>query len=114
MKDYYIPDLTERYPEGLDGVDMFEPYDIEARLWDDLEREYRESERANIEQINRKGYTVIEQTGDGWTFAESDGVLALFTITGGQITSLYDIAIDRLDNRESMLETWREIASERD
>lgn len=91
---------------------MFEPYDIEARMWDDFERAYRESERANIERITRKGYAVIEQTGDGWTFAESDGFLVLFNIKGGQIVSLYDMATDRPDNRDSMLETWRKIARE--
>ena len=65
MRDCYIPDLTERYPEGFRGVDMFEPFDIESKMWDDLEREYRESERANIEHITRKGYKVIKQDGNG-------------------------------------------------
>lgn len=40
----YIPDLTERYPEGFDGPDMYEPRDIEYMMWKALEREYYESE----------------------------------------------------------------------
>ena len=43
--DNYIPDLTERYPEGLDGVDTLEPYDPEYAMWDALEKEYYENER---------------------------------------------------------------------
>lgn len=108
MRDCYIPDLTERYPEGLDGVDMFEPYDIEARMWDDLEREYRESERANIEQITRKGYKIIKQDEDGFTFAESDGYLILCTIKGGEIISLDDMAKDLPLNRQYISELFDE------
>ena len=46
----YIPDLTERFPEGLDGVDMYEPRDPEYEFWktveeaDRAEREYTEPE----------------------------------------------------------------------
>jgi hypothetical protein len=29
----YIPDLTERYPEGFDGVDMCVPRDLEYEFW---------------------------------------------------------------------------------
>ena len=108
MRDYYIPDLTERYPEGLDGVDMFEPYDIEARMWDDLEREYRESERANIERITRKGYKVIKQDESGFTFAECEGDLILCTIRGGQIVSLEDIARDNPSNRQYISDLFDE------
>ena len=114
MRDYYIPDLTERFPEGLDGVDMFEPYDIETKMWDDLEREYRESERANIEQINRAGFEIIKQDDNGWTLAKSGGDLILFTINpkSGEIESIYDRAKDRPENRASMLESWQEITQE--
>lgn len=31
MRDYYIPDLTERFPEGFGGVDMCaskDPWDL--------------------------------------------------------------------------------------
>ena len=114
MKGCYIPDLTERFPEGLDGVDMFEPYDIESKMWADLERQYKEDERRHIEQITRAGFNVIEQTPNGWTFAESKGDLILFTIDpqSGEITSVYDSAKDRPENRESMLESWQEIAKE--
>lgn len=36
MRDY-IPDLTERFPEGLDGVDMWEPRNPEYEMWAALE-----------------------------------------------------------------------------
>lgn len=114
MRNCYIPDLTERFPEGLNGVDMFEPYDIEAKMWADMERQYKEDERKAIEQINRAGFEVIEQAENGWTLAESNGDLILFTINpkSGEIESIYDQAKDRPKNRESMLESWREFANE--
>ena len=40
MRDCYIPDLTERFPEGFDGPDMYEPYDPEYAMWEALERDY--------------------------------------------------------------------------
>ena len=39
MRDCYIPDLTERYPEGFDGVDMYERYNPEYEMWKALEME---------------------------------------------------------------------------
>lgn len=48
MRDYnmtYIPDLTERYPEGFGGVDMFAPRDPEYDFWravDEADRQERE------------------------------------------------------------------------
>ena len=112
MKDCYIPDLTERFPEGLNGVDMFEPYDIESKMWADMERQYKEDERRAIEQISRAGFEIIKQDNNGWTLAESDGYLYLFTINPkvGEIESIYDQAKDRPENRDTMLETWKEIA----
>ena len=41
----YIPDLTERYPEGFDGGDRLEPRDPEYDAWQKWiasEREYDE------------------------------------------------------------------------
>ena len=114
MRDCYIPDLTERYPEGLDGVDMFEPYDIEAVMWSDMEKQYEQDQKRQIEQITRAGFELIEQTADGWTFAESDGdlILLLIDTKTGEIIRIDDRAKDRPENRESMFETWQEIASE--
>lgn len=117
MRDVYIPDMTERYPEGLNGVDMFAPYDWEADAWDELEREYQEAERQEIENITRAGYEVIKQTADGWTLARcADTIrrnLILCVIKGGEIISLYDSARNNPDNLASMLETWQEIAAEK-
>ena len=42
----YIPDLTERYPEGFDGVDMYEPRDPEYEFWkavEEIDRQEREA-----------------------------------------------------------------------
>ena len=112
MRDCYIPDLTERFPEGLNGVDMFEPYDIESKMWADMERQYKEDERRAIEQISRAGFEVIKQTADGWTLAKSGDYLYLFIIDPetGEIIRVDDRAKDRPDNRDIMLETWEEIA----
>ena len=44
MRDFtYIPDITERFPEGFNGVDMLAPRDIEYEMWDAMERDYQES-----------------------------------------------------------------------
>ena len=111
MRDY-IPDMTERYPEGLDGVDMFAPRDLEALAWAELDREYHEAERQQIEEITRAGYEIIKQTADGWTLAESGGFLLLFIIDplSGEIVSLYDGARNNPENLESMIESWEESA----
>lgn len=53
----YIPDLTERFPEGFDGVDLTDSYfpsegcysDVESSMWDELEREYNEAENQRKE-----------------------------------------------------------------
>ena len=39
----YVPDLTERYPEGFGGADIFEPYDPEYAMWEAMERDYYDS-----------------------------------------------------------------------
>ena len=42
----YIPDLTERFPEGFGGVDMCEPRDPEYEFWcavEEAERQEREA-----------------------------------------------------------------------
>ena len=106
MRDCYIPDLTERFPEGLDGVDMFAPRDWESAAWAEMEREYQKDQEREIERITRNGYEIIKQTLDGWTLAESGGDLILFIINpkSGEIESIYDRAKDKPENRESMLE----------
>ena len=108
--DEYIPDLTERYPEGLRGRDMFEPYDVEAEIWAEMEREYRKEQEREIERITRNGYSIIKQCDDGWTFAENNNELFLCIIKGGKITRIDDIARNTPENRASMLETWEELA----
>ena len=52
MLGQYIPDLTERFPEGFDGVDLtgsYFPcegeYDYDEHYWDSLEEEHRCNER---------------------------------------------------------------------
>ena len=112
MRDCYIPDMTERFPEGLDGVDMFAPRDWEAAAWAEMERDCREAERQEIEQITRAGFEVIKQTPDGWTLAKSGDYLYLFIIDPqtGELIRIDDRAKDRPENRDSMLETWEELA----
>lgn len=116
MIDTYIPDLTERFPEGLDGVDMLAPRDWEAAAWEEMERDCRECERLEIEKITRAGYEIIKQTADGWTFAKCNEQivrnLMLCTIENGEIITIYDSARNTPENLDSMLETWQEIAEE--
>ena len=45
----YIPDLTERYPEGFGGVDMCAPRDLEYEFWKTRE----ELDRAEIEYYSK-------------------------------------------------------------
>ena len=48
----YIPDLTERFPEGFGGVDMTDRYfpdwgtyelEMEERMWEAMEQEYNDT-----------------------------------------------------------------------
>ena len=39
----YIPDLTERFPEGFDGPDMYEPYNPEYAMWEAMEKDYNDT-----------------------------------------------------------------------
>ncbi len=55
----YIPDLTERFPEGLEGRDLTEPRDAEDAFWDLVDK---------TEQSRRK------DTKEWWvSFALQDG-----------------------------------------
>ena len=52
MRDYnltHIPDLTERYPEGFGGVDMYEPYDPEYEFWKTVEQ----AEQMEREEVDK-------------------------------------------------------------
>ena len=53
MRDVYIPDLTERFPEGFGGVDMCEPRDIEYEMMcameDAMDEEMEESQNSESE-----------------------------------------------------------------
>ena len=54
MREPYIPDLTERFPEGFDGVDMTDKYfpiensvdyyELECRMWESLEMAYNNND----------------------------------------------------------------------
>ena len=51
MREQYIPDLIERFPEGFDGVDLTDSYFPESRELDAydafrlMEEEYEKTER---------------------------------------------------------------------
>ena len=52
-----IPDLTERFPEGMDGVDMCEPRDPEYEFWqtvDKAEQYEREEMYAEEEEPEKR------------------------------------------------------------
>lgn len=40
----YIPDKTEQYPEGLDGIDRLSPRDREYAAWTKYVREFEKEE----------------------------------------------------------------------
>lgn len=48
MRDQYIPDMTERFPEGLDGIDLTDNYfpdgsSLDRDLaWSEMDNEYNE------------------------------------------------------------------------
>lgn len=93
----YIPDMTERYPEGLDGVDMYAPYDAEAKAWDDFERQFREEEQRTLDYFNNHHLDILKQDSNGWTLAEAkdeygNDNLLLCTIKNGQIIDIEDMA----------------------
>lgn len=51
MRDQYIPDMTERFPEGLDGVDMYQSYDPEEQMWNSMQDEYNDYLQEIIDNI---------------------------------------------------------------
>ena len=55
--DQYIPDLTERFPEGFGGVDLTDSFFPSSGCdcydaWEALEREYYENERRYANEDN--------------------------------------------------------------
>ena len=62
MRDCYIPDLTERYPEGFGGIDMWEPRDPEYEFWCAVE----EAERQEVEELEESN----EDTEEFWEAVE--------------------------------------------
>lgn len=44
----YIPDMTERFPEGLDGPDMYDYDDPEDAMWAAMEDDYYSSLEPNL------------------------------------------------------------------
>jgi hypothetical protein len=54
----YIPDLTERYPEGFGGVDMYEPRDPEYEFWkavEEADKQYEESKTTPCDYPDENG-----------------------------------------------------------
>ena len=47
VRTQYIPDLTERFPEGLDGPDMYEPRDPEEAFWKTVDEAEQKDEPVN-------------------------------------------------------------------
>lgn len=56
MREQYIPDLTERFPEGFDGIDLtdsFFPYDTRIDYDFDMAIEEMEKEYEIKQRIRR-------------------------------------------------------------
>ena len=54
----YIPDITERFPEGFDGVDLTDSYFPSRRTWDSYgASDYWES----VDEINRQEREAMER-----------------------------------------------------
>lgn len=125
MKDCYIPDLTERFPEGFSGVDMCAPYDAELAAWESFERSYREQEQKALERFNRQPREIIKQDANGWTLARVTDAfgnknLLLCTIKEGKIIDVEDMAKDTPstiegipDNIETLSRLYDEILTEK-
>lgn len=113
MCEPYIPDLTERYPEGFNGIDMYEPYDLEAIAWAEMEREYYENERREIERITNIGYKIIKRTYDGpddYALIEcNDNLLVICIIKDNKIITIYDSAKNNAENYEHMNRYYEEM-----
>ena len=51
-----IPDKTQRYPEGMDGIDIYEPIDREYAAWREFVRDFeRDEQRYMDRQQNEEG-----------------------------------------------------------
>jgi hypothetical protein len=66
LSEEYIPDLTQRYPEGFDGESAYRtPWDDEYRAWDDLSRQQKEEEE-EFERLKKSAkYKLIREYDDG-------------------------------------------------
>ncbi len=70
MRDVYIPDLTERFPEGFDGVDMTDSYFPSERyaddgyFWEAMDREFFKDDTEN--EIALAYNVAFAETMDGY------------------------------------------------
>lgn len=67
LSEEYIPDLTQRYPEGFDGDSPYRYEDDEYRAWDDYTRWYKEEEKRYEELKKNAKYRLIREWEDGTT-----------------------------------------------
>lgn len=65
LSEEYIPDLTQRYPEGFNGESAYRtPWDDEYRAWDELSRQQKEEEE-EFERLKKTAkYKLIREYGD--------------------------------------------------
>lgn len=92
MRDQYIPDLTERFPEGFGGVDMTDSYFPCESGWSDWPEDPFEGEEPD-------GYKRVFEIGD---------VFSTVGIYGG-LTDYKVEEIDR-DNKKILLsEVWYDV-----
>ena len=95
----YIPDLTERFPEGFGGVDMTPSYFGEPVDWsmaykeDDYDEYYEE-----LEALERKGVSIFK-IGDEYERAGIFGGYTWYTVK----------EIDRESGQILMSEAWADV-----
>lgn len=65
LSEEYIPDITQRYPEGFNGESAYRtPWDDEYRAWDELSRQQKEEEE-EFERLKKTAkYKLIREYDD--------------------------------------------------
>lgn len=96
----YIPDLTERFPEGFGGVDMTPSYFGEPVDWS---RAYKENDEyyEELEALERKGISLFK-IGEEYERAGIFGGYTWYTVK----------EIDREAGQILLAEAWRDVDGE--
>lgn len=97
----YIPDITERFPEGFNGIDMTPKY-----FGEPVDYDYENKEPDDVEIPYESKYETIFKVGQEYTVEGIFGGLTIYIVKD----------IDRVNNKILLAEMWEDLdgSGERD